>query len=273
MNRINIRRIAEISGSLLFVGMITVLYLLPLAVWLLTGSFRGGNLSSAGLLYRALFRETVTVSMMVALVSLICGAGTAIFYAFCNTLWRRLITSLMTIPLMVGFLARNYSWLGLLSYLSGSERDHWVNWLGDILLYRTSGVVIVMATVFIPFVYFVVLQGVNSLRATYFEAARTLGASDQRIFFTITLSILSRSLVSAFFIAVVLAVGYFVTPAMIGGGQHDFIGNGVLTLLHTLGDVRGASVLTLYLFLTALVPVLGVTLFTLKRRRLLRGSY
>ncbi len=263
-------RAVERLGALTFVLAVLLLYSVPIAFWLLSADFTGSDAARAGVLYASLLSDTVAISIGASLIALLLGGSTALLYAFSGRRMRSLLRFCMTLPLIIGFLARNYAWLGFLSYLSGRASTLPGGMLlGNFLLYEQSGVVLVMATVFIPFVFFIVLEGVGAVKREHFEAARTLGASDTRSFLAITLAIPARSYVSGFFIAAVLSLGYFVTPAMIGGGKQDFIGNGVITLLHTLGDSGAASVLALYLLLTALIPVLGATLFSSRRRRLL----
>jgi ABC-type spermidine/putrescine transport system permease subunit I len=130
-----------------------------------------------------------------------------------------------------------------------------------------------MSVVFTPFAYFIVSQRASRLLPEYFAAARTLGATDKRSFLAITMPLLLPGIGLAIGTAFILGIGYYITPQIIGGGNFPFTGNGVLRLLHELGDVSAASRLALALLGTVLIPTViaagGVALWY--RRRVLRA--
>jgi putative spermidine/putrescine transport system permease protein len=155
----------------------------------------------------------------------------------------------MMVPLLTGFVARNYSWVGLLTAI-GSHRTP-LSPLGELLDSR-AGIVTVMAVVFVPFVYFIVSEAASHLSPPLYEASRTLGATDARAFFVITLPLLLPATLLAFALSTILGLGYFVTPHLIGGGNFPFVANGVLSRLD-LGDAQGAALLGLYLLATVFI--------------------
>lgn len=259
-------------GCSALILIVAVLYVLPVMAWamsLFSTTQKGGVLPLTGLL-SALLPYTVQTSSLAAVLAVILGSAIALLHHFSPRLVQRVLQVVMTIPLIVGFLARNYSWIGLLSWSRDPSRfQKWIG-LAESPLYSKQGVLLVLATVFIPFAYFIVLQGLSSLRFEQFEAGRTLGVPDGRLFLVIALPVALRSIMLALGLTFVLAVGYFVTPRMIGGGQHEFIGNGVVRML-SLGETETASMLAAYLFLTAALPMVAILIFTIRRRAQIMG--
>ena len=228
-----------------------ILYLFPFGYWVLSLPHRNKSIDINSL-YWAQLVDTLFISISAAGLAVLFGGSIAILTIHSSKKVADVLIFSMMVPLLLGFIARNYSWVGFLSYL---QEEY-----GEIMFFSNildswSGIVIVMTTVFTPFCYFVISQKSNYIRVEHFEAGRTLGATDSRMMFVITLPILSGSGLIAFLLSLILGIGYFITPQLIGGGNFPFIGNGVLTLLNDIGDVAGASLLALYLLLTILIPI------------------
>ena len=232
----------------------------PLLVWsfVLLRHPSSVSFSYVSGLYFSLARNTFVLSFVAALIAVIFGTAIACIATSQTRRFRDCITIGMTIPLLMGFIVRNYAWVGLLSQFSREYRYGWISQISNLLLYRVAGVILVMAIVFTPLCYFLVLHGLDSLSPVSLQAARTLGATDARIFFAVVLPSIRRSQGLAFLASSVLAIGYFITPQLIGGGNFQFIGNGILTVLNDLGQPANASLLALMLLGTVVVVVLVV---------------
>lgn len=268
-----LRKLCFYSLALLSLVAVGLFFVLPLCIWLghHGDSERGGM--SAGSVFYPLLLQTLSLSALIAIVATGAAGATALVATFSRKRLRAILGATMTLPLMIGFLSRNYSWLGFLSYLSGQIQSTGPNGtVTPALLYRPVGVVVVMSTVFVPFAYFIMMQGLAGAKRQYYEAARTLGVTDARSFFAITLPLMRRSAVAAMMLCSVLAFGYFVTPRMIGGGQTDFVGNGVLRAFNQLGDPALASAIAAHLFVWTSLPLAMFVCYSVKRRRAIAGD-
>lgn len=266
------KRIGAVAGkytvllaTLLPALLVAVLLAAPLISWALTTLQRDPVIPPHQVFW-SVFPRTVGLSAFAAGAAVMAGASVACLYVFSSPTLRRCLTFLMTVPLLVGYLARNYSWLGLLSSLSGDQSIPPLRELGDALLYNSAGVVVVTATVFIPFAFFLTLQGFTGVKTEMFAAAQTLGCSNWKTLRSVLLPLVSRHIAIACGLCFVLALGYFVTPRMIGGGNQDFIGNEVLRVLAKPGDVGTASWIALDFLLLSAVPI-GVLVWYSYRRR------
>jgi ABC-type spermidine/putrescine transport system permease subunit I len=270
------RKLAKLVVSTAAWGLIVsvgLFYVVPLIIWCISLARGSAGAHSPGVdvfaLYWSLIGQTITLSVAAALAAVICGSATALVAVSGHGRTRELLTAAMTVPLLMGFIARNYAWVGLLSQFAGETRVLFLSSLSRALLYKQLGIVVVMGTVFVPFCYFMVLQELTGLSPVPLQAARTMGASDATIFWRIILPSIRGSQRNAFMLSVVLGVGYFITPQLIGGGNFQFVGNGVLVLLDRFGLTVDASLLGLLLFLTVMVPVglTGLAIYLKKRQK------
>lgn len=176
---------------------------------------------------------------------------------------------MMVLPLLMGLLARNYSWIGLLSnpgIIGSSGRVLF----GSGFLYSIGAIIVVMVCIFVPVSFFILIQGARAIRTVQIDAARTLGVPDWKIVFKVLIPLTTRAALLAFCFTFSLAVGFFVTPNMIGGGKYDFIGNAILMYVD-LGSFEVASSLGVIFLGIMIIPSIGIALYALKRRKLISG--
>ena len=166
-----------------------ILYLTPLVIWIIQLIFRSWRESAMGVfgLYLALIPRTLAISFVAAMFAVLLGSVIACVAVASSKTVSNCLTVIMTVPLLIGFIARNYAWVGLLSQLQGETRILFLGYTSRLLLYKPFGVVFVMTTVFIPFCYFCVLRELTTLHIETLQAARTMGATDATIFWRIIL--------------------------------------------------------------------------------------
>jgi len=244
-------------------------YWLPTAWWL-WGLAHSAEVSLPdGLPFWRLVWRTCFLSLLASTFSIASAYPFVLTWRMSGSMARRTITTLMMFPLIMGLLARNYSWVGMLTNRGELGRLGRAL-LGDTLLFSSGGVVVVMATIFTPIAFFILLQGVRLVQMEQIEAARTLGLTEWRAFLFVVLPMTQRAAALTAGFTFALAVGFFVTPQMIGGGKHDFVGNAILGFVE-FGRFEKASAIALAFLALMLVPALGIALFSLRRRAFLSG--
>jgi putative spermidine/putrescine transport system permease protein len=85
------------------------------------------------------------------------------------------------------------------------------------LLFNRTGVVIGMLHWLLPFMVFPILVNLLAQGSDLHYAARVMGAGRTRIFFRITLPLSIPGVLAGCVITLVLSLGSFVTPALLGG--------------------------------------------------------
>ena len=167
--------------------------------------------------------NSLELASIVTLLALVIG------YPLAYALWRvgspavqRWLALLIFSPILVSVVVRSYGWTVLLA-------EHGpVNWLittGGMahaplrLVFNMTGVLISLTHVFLPFVVFPIFAGLVRLDPALREAARDLGAGWWAVFRRVTFPLTLPGTIAAAQICFTLALGAFVTPAILGGGR------------------------------------------------------
>jgi ABC-type spermidine/putrescine transport system permease subunit I len=220
------RGLAALSlPGILLIGFVV---LLPCA-WLFWLSFRdktGFTLAHyARLLHPSYLLTLQTTFELSVLVTLICALlGYPLAYLLTQVGRRTGAAMLLLIlfPVWTSLLVRCYAWLVLL------QRRGVINtWLTDIgaietplrLVHNFTGTTIGMVHIMLPFMVLPLYAAMRSIDRDYLKAAANLGASPVEAFRTVFLPLSLPGLAAGVIIVFVLCLGFYVTPALLGGGR------------------------------------------------------
>jgi putative spermidine/putrescine transport system permease protein/spermidine/putrescine transport system permease protein len=129
---------------------------------------------------------------------------------------------LILFPIWTSLLVRCYAWLVLL------QRRGLINtWLADgglieaplRLVHNFTGTTIGMVHIMLPFMVLPLYATMRSIDKDYLKAAANLGASASVAFRTVFLPLSLPGLAAGIIIVFVLCLGFYVTPALLGGGR------------------------------------------------------
>jgi putative spermidine/putrescine transport system permease protein len=173
--------------------------------------------------YHVIIYDTLRMATLVTVMSLIIGYPLAYaLYRINRPSIQRWLGLLIFSPILVSVVVRSYGWTVLLSDQGP------VNWLllrlGVVsepvtLVFNLTGVVISLTHVFLPFVVFPIFSSLVRLDPELKQAAEDLGAGWWTTFRRITFPLSLPGVVAGAQISFTLALGAFVTPAMLGGGR------------------------------------------------------
>lgn len=175
--------------------------------------------------------------------------------------WRlALLLAAVLLPLWTSVLVRTYAWLVLL------QRDGVVNQILSGLhltdkpvglLYTEGTVVMAMSHVLLPFMILPLYASLRAIPAEYSRAAQVLGASDAAAFREIILPLSLPGAASGCLMVFLLSLGFFVTPALVGGPQQKMLATLVQQQVTELLNwpFAGAIVGTLLVVVLVLVAV------------------
>jgi putative spermidine/putrescine transport system permease protein len=173
--------------------------------------------------YHLIIYDTLRMATIVTIVSILIG------YPLAYALWRvgrpsiqRWLGLLIFSPILVSVVVRSYGWTVLLS--DQGPVNYLLTRLGILstpatLVFNLTGVVISLTHVFLPFVVFPIYANLTRLDPALREAAEDLGAGWWTTFRRVTLPLSLPGVVAGAQICFTLALGAFVTPAMLGGGR------------------------------------------------------
>ena len=232
--------------------------------------------------YARLFSDPLTLSVLArtfrvcALVTLLATAGAyAISYVWvCGTpLQRRLAQLCILIPFWISVLTRAYGWLALLS--SRGLVNTWLQQLGILdepltLVRNEFGVIVGMVHFLIPFAVFPIASAMRAVDGRVLLAARGLGASPLRVFWRIFVPMTLPGIIGAALIVFVFALGFFITPAILGGGHSVMMAE--LVYLHMFQSPDWGLGAAISVMLVVVVGVLMALLWRFARPAALRAS-
>lgn len=173
-------------------------------------------------LVRSVLIRTLRICLIVTALSVAGGYVLALIWVR-GSPWQRLVAELcILIPFWISLLTRAFGWLALLS--NRGIINTWMQAAGltedPVTLVRNEfGVIVGMTHFLIPFAVFPIASAMRQLDERVLMAARGMGASRARIFASVFLPMTMPGVLGAALIVFVFALGFFVTPAILGGGR------------------------------------------------------
>ena len=173
-------------------------------------------------LYLQVFWNTFEIAVFVTAICLLLGYPLGFLIATTTPGWATLGFIFVLLPLWTSVLVRTYAWMVLLG--RNGVFNRWLIDVGAIadplpLLHNLSGVLIGMVHVLLPYMVLPVYGAVRRLDPALVAAAEGLGASSWRIFWRIYLPLTLPGIFAGSVIVFVLSLGFFITPALLGGGK------------------------------------------------------
>jgi mannopine transport system permease protein len=241
----------------------TVFFVLPLGLVVLASFFdpvlTGSNyaeLFTSGLYLRVL-RSTLEISGLSTLVTLLIAYPVA-YHLFKQPPRRRtLLMTLVLLPFWTSILVKSFAFTVLLGeegIVNTVARTLFGPETALKLLFNRPGVVIGMAHYLLPFMIFAILTSLLAQNPDLRRAAEVMGAGRARIFRSITLPLSMPGVIAGCLISVVLSLGMFVTPALLGGPKDMMLANLVeMHVRQTLDWGLAAALTVLLIILTAIL--------------------
>jgi iron(III) transport system permease protein len=173
--------------------------------------------------------QTLQTTVVLALSSLVIAMVLGTILAFATSrLPRRLgfLRIVPILPIVVPSVANVVGWAFLLSpgpgYLNAVLRQlPWWDHLdsGPVNVYSTLWIILITGFSLTSFVYLFVSAGMQNISSEHLEAAQTSGSSQLGVFFKVVLPLLRPSLVYGAGVALLLGLGQFTAPLLLGQSE------------------------------------------------------
>lgn len=219
--------IAARGGVLLLAIALFVFLTVPLAAILLrsvdgrTGEFVGlanfvTYVSSPG--FGTSVANTLNFALLTTLITVPVSFGFAFAMQRACLPWRGLWRNIALIPILAPSLLPALSFL----YLFGNQGwlHFMLGWFGIESIYGMPGMVMSMCFASVPHAVMILMAALALSDARLYEAAESMGTSEVRKFFTITLPGAKYGLISATLVVFTMAVSEFGVPKVIGGNTN-----------------------------------------------------
>ncbi|MBL9046353.1 MAG: ABC transporter permease [Tabrizicola sp.] len=181
-------------------------------------------------IYLYLFFKTFLVSGIITLICLLLAFPVSHLLATLPMAKSSLLMILVLLPFWTSLLVRTTSWIALLQE-QGIVNDLMVG-LGLItedgrltMMYNMTGTIVAMTHVLLPFMILPLYSVMRVIPPSYARAARSLGATSWTTFRRVYLPQTLPGIAAGSLLVFILAVGYYITPALVGGADGQLISN------------------------------------------------
>jgi putative spermidine/putrescine transport system permease protein len=176
--------------------------------------------------YLKAFGRTIGISASITLICLLLAYPVAWLLANLPARQSNLLMLLVIVPFWTSLLVRTTAWYVLLqpngvvnSLLSG---------LGLVsqplqLMFNRTGVLIGMTHILLPFMILAIYSVMKSISPVYLRAAQSLGAKPLTAFLRTYVPQTFAGVGAGCFLVFVLSLGYYITPALLGGAGDEMI--------------------------------------------------
>ncbi len=251
--------------SLPAVLLVVVTMVLPVA-WLFYLSFLADDGSYSLVHYQRLvdqpsyartFRATFEISAIATVICIVLGYPLAYVLSQLPPRIANLCMIGVLMPFWTSILVRTYAWLVLL------QRQGLINTWGIklglwdqplTLVHNLNGTLIGMVHIMLPFLILPVYGSMRAIDRDYLKAAANLGASPTRAFWQVFFPLSLPGLLAGGLIVFILCLGFYVTPAVLGGGKVIMVANRIANDIEIFFNWGAASALgVVLLVLTAII--------------------
>lgn len=227
-----------------------------------------GKLLDDPVFMRTLGRTLRTAAVVTGLCLLI-GYPTAEAIHRARERWRPLLLAAVVVPLWSSVIARTYGWIGIF------QRDGLVDRVAGLvgagpqeLLYTQLAVTVGMVHVLLPTLLLPTYVAVHRYDRRLDQASSSLGAGRLRTLLRVKLPTLAPQLLASSALVFVLSLGFFITPAVLGGPRSQLVSRLIAQQVFQRYDVPRAQAMSIVLLLATLtvLALVGVVASLVRRR-------
>ncbi|MFN3259347.1 MAG: ABC transporter permease [Pikeienuella sp.] len=181
-------------------------------------------------IYMPLFWRTMMISAVIAGICLLLGFPVAHLLATLPMRISNLLMILVLLPFWTSLLVRTTSWMVLLQS-EGVVNDVLVSFgvVADDariqMMYNQTGTIVAMTHILLPFMILPLYSVMRTIPPSYVRAARSLGANNWTAFWRVYVPQTVPGIGAGVLLVFILAVGYYITPALVGGSSGQLFSN------------------------------------------------
>jgi len=210
--------------------------------------------------YARTFWTTFQVSFLTTAICIVLGYPLSYFLSEIPKRAANLCMIAVLLPLWTSLLVRTYAWLVLLQRRGlvnnwGIELGLWEEPLA--LVHNLAGTLIGTVHVMLPFLVLPLYSAMRAIDRNYLRAAANLGASPLRSFWLVFFPLAMPGLVTGALIVFILCLGFYVTPAVLGGGKVIMVSSRIANDIEIFFNWGAASALGVVLLVLTVLLVLA----------------
>lgn len=172
--------------------------------------------------------------------------------------WRLILLALIVIPFWTSLLMRTYAWMYI---LGGRGIPALLSYIGieDLRLINTPGAVLLgIVYGYLPLMILPIYVSLERLDRRLLEASADLGAKPLSTFVGVTLRLSLPGVMTGLSLVMILLLGEYLIPSLLGGGKVFFIGNALVDLfLQSRNWPFGSAIAVTLVFVSVVVLIIA----------------
>ncbi len=178
--------------------------------------------------YITIVWRTFVIAAIVTAISALLAYPLAYWMSRLRSRWQIVAICCVVVPFWVSILVRTYAWIVVLG--NGGIVNRLLQELALVerpveFLYNQFGVTLGMVNVLLPFLVLPLYAAMLKVDNRLLSVAQTLGAKDRTVFWKVFFPITVPALIASMILVFILSLGFYITPAILGGGKVPMIAN------------------------------------------------
>ena len=245
-------------------GFLALFYVIPLSKLVIDSFFLDGSVNFDAYLqtlassaFSTIFLRTVWLSLVVTILCLVLAFPLAHTLSRLSSPLAAGLILLVSVPYVTSVLVRTYGWIIILA--PNGIINTVLQSMGVInepaqLVFNTVGVYIGMVQVQLPLMVFPLYAAMRRFDHSLLDAAANLGSNRASAIRHIYLPLTRNGIISGCSLVFLSCLGFYVTPALLGGPGDYLIAQAITVRVNALADFSGASTqATILLLFTAVL--------------------
>ena len=210
-------------------------------------------------IYKILWLRTLEIAFFVTLFCFLMAYPIAHLLATLPMKYSNLLMICVLLPFWTSLLVRTASWMILLQQ-QGLVNDFlvWIGIVADdsrpVMMYNKIGTYIAMTQILLPFMVLPLYSVMKTISPSIVRAGKSLGGTPFITFWKIYFPLTIPGIGAGSLLVFILAIGYYITPELVGGASGTLISNQIAYHMKSTLDWSFASAMGLML----LVGVLAI---------------
>ena len=225
-------------------------------------------------IHKILWLRTLEVALFVTIFCFLMGYPIAHLLATLPMKYSNLLMICVLLPFWTSLLVRTASWMILLQQ-QGIVNDFFVM-IGLVtddtrpeMMYNKTGTYVAMTQILLPFMVLPLYSVMKTISPTLMRAGKSLGGTPFVAFWKVYFPLTIPGIGAGCLLVFILAIGYYITPALVGGASGSLISNHIAfhmkftldwSFASALGLMLLTGVLTIYWIYNKLVGIDNIKL-------------
>ena len=203
-------------------------------------------------IHRVLWLRTLEVAFFVTIFCFLMAYPIAHLLATLPMKYSNLLMICVLLPFWTSLLVRTASWMILLQQ-QGVVNDFFV-WIGLVtddnrpeMMYNKIGTYVAMTQILLPFMVLPLYSVMKTISPSLMRAGKSLGGTPFVAFWKVYFPLTIPGIGAGSLLVFILAIGYYITPALVGGASGTLISNQIAFHMKSTLDWSFASAMGLML--------------------------